>query len=166
MVQRYGRYGRYGRYDDFQEARSAIQGYRMADRFADRPMRAEQYRHTHLTDVPYGYARQERIWDRMKGALAGRGPKGYRRSDERIREDVCDLMVAHPDLDASDIEVEVKDSEVILSGTVDDRWSKRLAEDLADDVSGVRDVHNRLRVRPEGNMPSTPMNALHVHGRH
>jgi osmotically-inducible protein OsmY len=29
---------------------------------------------------------------------------------------------------------------------VDDRRSKRLAEDIADSVSGVTDVHNELRI--------------------
>ena len=40
----------------------------------------------------------------------------------------------------------VKDGEVTLSGTVEDRDARWLAEDLAESVSGVRAVHNRLRV--------------------
>jgi osmotically-inducible protein OsmY len=35
---------------------------------------------------------------------------------------------------------------VTLSGTVETRYEKRLAEDIADAVSGVQDIHNRLRV--------------------
>ena len=42
--------------------------------------------------------------------------------------------------------VEVKDGEVVLEGTVPDRRSKRLAEHLVEGLSGVRDVHNRLRI--------------------
>jgi osmotically-inducible protein OsmY len=76
----------------------------------------------------------------------GKGPRGWRRSDERILEDVCDLMMLDPDLDASDIEVLVSNGEVILEGSVESRWAKRLAEDIAFSVSGVRDVQNRLRV--------------------
>ena len=82
------------------------------------------------------------------GPHAGRGPKGYRRADERIMEDVCEMMMRHPELDASDIEVRVADGEVTLEGTVLDRRAKRLAEDLAERATGVRDVHNRLHLAP------------------
>ena len=77
---------------------------------------------------------------------AGRGPKGYRRSDERIREEISDRLMEHDELDASDIEVRVKDGEATLTGTVDSRRSKRLAEDLAERASGVRDVMNQIKV--------------------
>jgi hypothetical protein len=82
---------------------------------------------------------------------SGRGPKGYRRSNERITEDVCDALTRHPFIDASDITVRCEDGEVILSGTVDDRREKRLAEDAAERVSGVIEVRNEIRVnRPTG----------------
>ena len=81
-----------------------------------------------------------------RGRYAGRGPKGYRRSDERIREDVNDLLTADPHIDASDIEVLVAHGVVTLSGVVEDRAAKRYAEDLAEDVMGVDDVNNQLKV--------------------
>lgn len=81
-----------------------------------------------------------------RGPFAGRGPRGYRRSDERIREEVNDRLTDHGDIDASDIEVNVIEGEVVLEGFVDSRQTKRLAEDLAESVSGVRDVINHLRV--------------------
>ena len=80
------------------------------------------------------------------GWHVGKGPKGYSRSDERIREDVCDRLTDDPYVDATNIEVAVADGEVTLSGFVDRRGDKRRAEDIADNVSGVRDVNNRLRV--------------------
>jgi hypothetical protein len=79
--------------------------------------------------------------------FSGRGPKGYQRSDERIREDVCDRFTSDPDLDAGEITVTVKNCEVTLEGTVEDRQMKRHAEDCADDISGVRQVHNRLQIQ-------------------
>jgi hypothetical protein len=85
-------------------------------------------------------------WSRDTG-FAGRGPKGYVRSDERIREDVCDRLSADDEVDASEISVSVQSGEVTLEGTVFDRRSKHRAEDIADSVSGVRDVHNRLRAK-------------------
>lgn len=91
-------------------------------------------------------AEQRRRMDQMRDrSFRGRGPKGYRRSDERIREDVNDRLTDHAYLDASDIEVSVKDGEVTLSGQVFDRTDKRLAEDVAESVSGVRNVQNNLR---------------------
>ena len=94
------------------------------------------------------YALHPGLWQRVKGAFAGKGPKNYVRSDERIREDVCEHLTHHPYVDASDIEVTVREGEVTLSGTVDARMAKRAAEDACDHVRGVKDVHNHLRVRP------------------
>lgn len=81
------------------------------------------------------------------GRHAGRGPKGYQRSDDRIREDINERLTQHPDIDATEIDVVVASGEVTLSGTVDHRRTKRLAEDVAEGVSGVRDVHNQIRVQ-------------------
>ncbi|NJN15614.1 MAG: BON domain-containing protein [Oscillochloris sp.] len=81
------------------------------------------------------------------GPHAGRGPKGYRRSDERIMEDVCERLTRHGDVDASQIEVIVNDGEVTLSGFIDNRRNKRTAEAILDDINGIRDVHNQLRIR-------------------
>jgi hypothetical protein len=83
---------------------------------------------------------------RQEGPHRGRGPKGYRRSDERVREDVSDRLMDDPFLDASDLEILVQDCEVTLTGTVATRDDKRRAERLAEDVSGVRHVQNNLRV--------------------
>src|SRR5690242_1928486 len=81
-----------------------------------------------------------------RGRFTGRGPRGYQRSDERIREDINERLTEHPEIDASDIEVQVKGGEVTLTGTVDRRQTKRMAEDLCENVSGVKEVHNQLRV--------------------
>ncbi len=83
---------------------------------------------------------------RRRGQFAGRGPRGYQRSDERIHEDVCERMAQDPDLDAGDIEVRVSNAEVTLTGSVQEREDKRRAEDIAEDVFGVKEVHNQIRV--------------------
>lgn len=82
-----------------------------------------------------------------RGPHAGRGPRRWRRADERIHEDVCEALTRHPAIDASAMEVQVEAGEVTLSGEVDARPVRRMAEDVAAAISGVRDVHNRLRVR-------------------
>jgi osmotically-inducible protein OsmY len=86
--------------------------------------------------------------ERRDGDFRGIGPKGYARSDERIRDDVCDALTDDPYLDASHIEVSVKDGEVTLDGMVGSRHDKRAAEDLAEGVTGARHVQNNLRVDP------------------
>ncbi|KWF22737.1 BON domain-containing protein [Burkholderia pseudomultivorans] len=78
-----------------------------------------------------------------------RGPKGYTRSDERIREDVCERLAHALEIDVSDVSVQVQEGCVTLDGTVPVRWMKHGIEDLADDCLGVRDVDNRVRVRRE-----------------
>lgn len=82
----------------------------------------------------------------------GRGPKGYLRSDSRINEDVHDRLTDHPRLDASDISVTVQDGEVTLAGFVRRRGDKRVAEDCADAVTGVKNVQNNLRVKEQENI--------------
>jgi hypothetical protein len=103
----------------------------------------EAFGFSRSTRYPYsGVASEHR-----RGRFFGRGPKGYRRSSERIREEVSDRLMTHPDIDASDIEVRVGDGIVTLTGTVEDRHEKRLAEYIAEDALGVDDVDNQLKVR-------------------
>jgi hypothetical protein len=92
-------------------------------------------------------------WRQYEGRspYVGRGPKDYRRSDERVREEVCDCMTDDPMLDASEITVQVSDGVVTLNGTVTSREQKRRAEDVAERISGVKDVANQLRVAREAN---------------
>jgi osmotically-inducible protein OsmY len=99
---------------------------------------------------------QSRTWTdegRLQGygfgqsTYSGKGPKGYSRSDDRIREDVCDRLTEDPQIDASEIDVKVSSCEVTLAGSVDSREAKRRAEDCAETVSGVRNVQNNIRVQ-------------------
>jgi len=82
------------------------------------------------------------------GGFAGRGPKGYRRSDERIRDDIS-VQLSDDDLvDATEISVSVVDGHVTLEGSTETRRQKQRAELIAAAVAGVSDVHNRLTVLP------------------
>jgi len=120
--------------------------------YAERPMpgeHADRRRDRRITrqqaDEEHAWARPS-AWFGGEGRHRGVGPKGYVRSDERIRELVCDDLMDDPWLDASRIEVAVKDGEVTLSGSVEDRDAKRLAEDVAEHTGGVKHVQNNLRV--------------------
>jgi hypothetical protein len=87
------------------------------------------------------------LGDRFRGATGRRprGPKGYTRPDERIHEDVCE-RIARSGVDAGDVEVKVERREVTLTGTVPHREHKWWIESVVEDVYGVEEVHNRLRV--------------------
>jgi hypothetical protein len=123
--------------------------------YAERPMpgeHADSWRDRHITRQQ---ADEEHAWAAPsawygEGRYRGIGPKGYVRSDERIRELVCDDLMDDPWLDASAIEVTVRDGEVTLSGNVDSRNAKRLAEYLAEHAGGVKHVQNNLRVEVRG----------------
>ncbi len=92
-------------------------------------------------------AEQRRQLDGAREAKhRGRGPKDYRRSDERIREDINDRLTDNEYLDAYEVVVAVDEGEVILSGTVGTRYDKRMAEDIAESVTGVKNVQNQLRL--------------------
>jgi len=83
-------------------------------------------------------------------SFAGRGPRNYQRSDERIREEVNERLTDDHRVDASDIDVEVRNGEVILRGRVDERRDKRAAEEIVENLPGVKDVRNELRVERSG----------------
>lgn len=85
----------------------------------------------------------------------GRGPSDYTRSDERIREDVNDRLTHDGRVDATNIRVSVKDGEISLDGTVSSRQAKRRAEDVADEISGVKHVQNNLRVQETSQISGT-----------
>lgn len=81
----------------------------------------------------------------------GKGPANFMRSDERIRELVCEALTEDDRVDATHVEVRVMAGEVTLMGTLDDRQQKRAAEECVETVAGVRDVQNQIRVvaRPD-----------------
>ncbi|GGW42760.1 osmotic sensory protein [Gemmobacter lanyuensis] len=92
---------------------------------------------------------------REAGPHRGKGPKGYTRSDDRIREDVSDRLSDDDMIDASEISIEVSGGEVSLEGTVSSREARRAAEDCVERCSGVTHVQNNLRVRDSAGTGST-----------
>lgn len=94
--------------------------------------------------------RQKRAWvepETPNESFAGVGPRGYRRSDDRVHDDICFLLTDDPRIDAREITVEVRDGEVHLRGTVDSARTRRLVWSIVDGISGVHDVISELRVR-------------------
>lgn len=150
----------------------------------DRPVRSGRAERERAYERAYGGVRRGRddrddhdrgFWDRAGDEVAswfgdrdaerrrdtdearnhrGRGPKGYTRSDERINDEVHHRLTDDSWLDASDIEVSVKDGEVTLSGHVEDRFAKHRAEHCVEDVLGVKHVQNNLRIQASVDRPS------------
>jgi osmotically-inducible protein OsmY len=77
---------------------------------------------------------------------AGTGPLGRRRSDDALAAEIHEILTNDPELDTTDIEIEVAGGAVTLTGTVDSGDARLLAEELVESLTGVREVHNRLRV--------------------
>lgn len=92
---------------------------------------------------------------RLRKSFRGRGPKNYQRSDERIMEDFCDQLTDNDFIDASNINVDIQDGNLALSGSVEDKWMKYAAEDIAEYTHGVRSIQNDINVRhPQANESS------------
>jgi BON domain len=79
-------------------------------------------------------------------SLIGKGPKGYKRSDVKIKEDVSEALYRNTAVDASEIEVFVNEGSVTLKGTVTTRDQKKMAEYAVEHLAGVIDVFNELLV--------------------
>jgi hypothetical protein len=122
----WGRNSEFGRNSDYHESDSYIR----------RPIFAEN-------DFAYGGTTR----NNSSYGFTGIGPKGYIRSDERIREDACDALFQNYIVDASDIDVAVNNGVIVLSGTVHNRESKREAEACVELLAGVKDVQNQIRIR-------------------
>ncbi len=152
-------YGRDRQYGDWNRSGSS-------DRDAWQRGQSQSWGRNYGAEEPYYREERDREHQSFGGQLreagqriarsvkrAFRGPKGYKRSDDRIREDVNDRLADQSDFDPSEIEVAVANGEVTLTGSVRTRSEKFLAEEIADDVSGVNEVHNQLRVKREQTAP-------------
>jgi BON domain len=111
-----------------------------ADRDDERRLRRMSWRAAGAQDYPGGALEQL-----IEASHRGKGPRGYRPSDERLREIVCERLTEDPFVDASQIDVSVANCEVTLSGSVTTRRMKFAAEELVADIPGVVNVQNSIR---------------------
>ncbi|RQR62784.1 BON domain-containing protein [Burkholderia sp. Bp9126] len=160
---RAGEPGRRTEQGGYQDERSGLQGHQRMGRYGS------------YGDASYGGAMRQGGEQRGRSGAQDRprfgesdaprrrqGPKGYTRSDERIREDICERLAGALDIDVSDVSVQVSEGRVELDGTVPARWMKHCVEDIADSCMCVRDVENRVRVRRDDDEhPSTVLRPDH-----
>ena len=102
--------------------------------------------------LPHAGFFDSEAWDR--GPYVGLGPQGYSRSDERIREDICDELTRRRDVDPRLVVVTVRDGEVTLEGTVESLKMRRFVDDVASACIGVTQVYDRLRIEHAGTTPA------------
>ena len=116
---------------------------------------------TGMGQMPYAQPHQE--FGGQTGQFAGRydlqqrmdvpqsrkGPKNYVRSDERIRELICERLIQDLSIDASDVSIEVEDGRVSVTGSVPQRHMKHAIEDVVVSCWGVKNVDNEMRVQEQ-----------------
>jgi osmotically-inducible protein OsmY len=139
--ERYGNYGRdRGSAGTSQYSRSSFSEY--------------GYGGTGAYNEPYGEGQQYSSGGQYAGESGneqwgqhrGKGPKGYQRSDERLKELISERLREDPHIDPSEVTVSVQGGKITLDGTVDSRHAKNAIEDIAEQF-GVEDVQNNLRVQ-------------------
>jgi osmotically-inducible protein OsmY len=116
-------------------------------------MQGEEARESRMDALHRRLDQLSRRFRQARGGQRGRGPQRPAAmpelgdEDTRIWNDVSACLTDDWYVDGTEITVSVADGEVTLDGTVENRAEKRLAEDCADSVPGVVDVHNNLRIR-------------------
>jgi hyperosmotically inducible periplasmic protein len=73
-------------------------------------------------------------------------PASMQIDDATITTRVAARIVADPELNPFEIDVDTQNGVVRLSGTVDEAGDRQKAEEVARDTSGVRDVVNEIEV--------------------
>jgi hypothetical protein len=122
------------------------------NRHGEKDIRPDYYedqrgiRHHIVTPLsaPVEWSRDPRSESSREKSYHGKGPRNFSRSDELLREEVCEAFLLSRELDPEHIDVEVNDAVVILRGRVRRRLDRYLAEDLASEVSGVREIVNQI----------------------
>jgi hypothetical protein len=66
--------------------------------------------------------------------------------DEKILEKIEKTLNGHTEFDSSRIQVEVKNSRVLLMGLVDSAQTKATIEGLSESVQGVQEVVNNIQM--------------------
>jgi hypothetical protein len=124
------------------------------NRYGEKDVRPGHFQHIRERNTPektlppYHWSNDPRSehFDEEVKSHYGKGPKGWRISDETIKEEAADRLYRSWDVDASGIEVNVLDGVITLSGTVTDREQKQSAERLFDTMNGVHDVINQIKI--------------------
>lgn len=73
--------------------------------------------------------------------------RSRRRSDDVIKEEICEILEEAPNVNCSHIDVSVKNGVVTLRGAARQFIEKQQVEDLVEYVPGVNEVQSKLKVQ-------------------
>lgn len=103
-------------------------------------------------DADLGFGESGTGWNRDVGRdHSGRGPKGWKLSDEKLKDKVSEVLFHSHDVDPSELEVTVEDNVVYLKGNIQSKGMRRVAEDLVGSIPGVIDVFTQLKIKDTSN---------------
>ena len=92
-------------------------------------------------------ARTTQGGDLSPGTLDRDTPRGARRSDGQIKNELETLLREHGQVDSGDIQVDVRDGVVTLSGMVSSPAELEAAVGIADNIIGTKEVKNQLTIK-------------------
>ncbi len=127
---------------DFSELNQTFRESDSYDEFEDGPSSDSGQRNSYSSDFDPSYRDQYEI----KRNYYGFGPKGYKRSDQKLKDEASLLLNQDPILDSSNINIEVFNNVIYLRGFVDSRKDKKRAELLIEDIFGIEDIQNQLKI--------------------
>lgn len=106
---------------------------------------------------------QEKFWaeEAAKRVFGVRGvvndlrvelPHSAQLSDSEIAEAAAFALATSTSVPPDHVQVSVREGEVCLEGEVDNQHQRTAAEFLVDRLTGVREVHNRITVKPHASV--------------
>ncbi|MFZ3229516.1 MAG: BON domain-containing protein [Pseudobdellovibrio sp.] len=109
------------------------------------PQSSQEIGSRFYTDFPvYSFYNYKKNGDHHENGL-----KDYRRSEERICKDVLRALENCTELDASGINVLYNNGIITLSGIVESKQMKHIAEETIENIVGVHAVKNELQLEIE-----------------
>lgn len=109
----------------------------------DHPDRREPERDA---DLSLGSAGTSWNYGLNRNSFTGRGPRGWKISDDKLKERVSEVLLHSHEVDPSSLEVVVEDRVVYLKGSIKSKGMRRVAEDLVGSIPGVIDVFSELKI--------------------
>jgi hyperosmotically inducible protein len=97
-----------------------------------------------------GWTVNNEIAVRQLGEAGAAEQREENAEDRATREKIMAEINAAPDLDEVDIRMDVKEGVVTLRGEVRNEAQKKRAEQVAKQITGVKQVRNELEVDPRG----------------
>lgn len=122
--------------------------------FQPRHGEAFHYPHKRLEpsrDADLGRGSSGTQWNSSLPDYYGYGPKNWKLSDERLKERVCEVLLHSNEVDATEMDIEVKDRVVTLKGNISSKGMKAVAIDLVGSIPGVEDVFTQLKIQNTSN---------------